>query len=122
MGTFDDLEFELLPEHLLLLNSMYVGWQHNAFGAPEIDPKRPYGNSDVYMDMVEILGVDLTAYDDHYLDPDYDGELPPELVRQLDILHDGTQLALQLLLTNGRIEPGVYTADWAGRNWKPKDT
>ena len=48
-------------EHLKLLKEMYVGWNECEFGAPEIDPKRPYGDSDVYEDMNKILGLPMKS-------------------------------------------------------------
>jgi len=48
-------QFELKQEHLTLLKKANVGWQDCEFGAPEINPKRPYGNSGVLEDMFEIL-------------------------------------------------------------------
>jgi hypothetical protein len=39
--------FKLTDEHLKLLRRFNVGWQDSESGAPEIDPKRPYGNSAV---------------------------------------------------------------------------
>jgi hypothetical protein len=49
------MEFTLTENHLKLLQKMWVGWSTCEFGAPEIDPKRPYGNSDVIGDIHEIL-------------------------------------------------------------------
>mgnify|MGYP001602384821 CR=1 FL=1 len=47
---------EITPAHIKLAKRMYVQWQDCEYGAPEIDPKRPYGNSDVEGDIAEILG------------------------------------------------------------------
>jgi len=49
--------FKITDNHLKLLKRMIVDWDDCEFGAPCIDPKRPYGNSDVYQDMLEILGL-----------------------------------------------------------------
>ena len=48
-------KFLVIESHVELLKNMYVGWQDAEYGAPEIDPKRPYGNSDVEEDICEIL-------------------------------------------------------------------
>jgi len=48
---------KITKEHLILLKNMNVGWQECEQGAPEIDPKRPYGNSDVEGDICELLGI-----------------------------------------------------------------
>jgi hypothetical protein len=47
--------FVIGEEHLKLARRMFVGWQDCETGAPEIDPKRPYGNSDVPGDIHELL-------------------------------------------------------------------
>jgi hypothetical protein len=48
--------FTLTREHLKLARRMYVEWDNCEYGAPAINPKRPYGNSDVEGDIAEILG------------------------------------------------------------------
>ena len=35
---------------------MFVDWNDCEYGAPTIDPKRPYGNSDVEHEIIAILG------------------------------------------------------------------
>jgi hypothetical protein len=52
-----DQLFVVTEDHLKLARRMVVGWCGDEYGAPEIDPKRPYGNSNVVRDMREILGV-----------------------------------------------------------------
>lgn len=47
---------EITNDHLKLLEKVYWQWQDAEYGAPEIDPKRPYGNSDVENDIAELLG------------------------------------------------------------------
>ena len=50
----------ITPEHVTLLKNLEIGWNDDAYeGAPEVDLKRPYGNSDVWMDIAEILEWDL---------------------------------------------------------------
>ena len=46
----------ILKEHLKLLENAYWRYEDCEFGAPAMDCKRPYGNSDVVSDIVEILG------------------------------------------------------------------
>ena len=41
------ITFEVKEEHLKLLRNMSVEWNNGEFGAPEINPKRPYGNGGV---------------------------------------------------------------------------
>jgi hypothetical protein len=42
-------------EHLALLKHAEWSWNDCEFGAPSMDPKRPYGNSDVEDDLAELL-------------------------------------------------------------------
>src|SRR5262245_17189804 len=60
-GLFDVIRgverFTVTDEHLRLLRRAYVFWDETEFGAPGINAKRPYGNSDVYGDIAEILGL-----------------------------------------------------------------
>lgn len=106
--------FTVTEDHLKLLQRMYVGWQDCEYGAPEIDPKRPYGNSDVEADIAEILGWgDGKEYP-------YD-ELDSDTRQMASILHEETQTALQILLTNLTIEPGDYVADPYSTEWRRSD-
>lgn len=42
-------------DHLTLLKESCWSWDDCEFGAPSMDPKRPYGNSDVEDDLAEHL-------------------------------------------------------------------
>ena len=48
-------EITITEAHLKLLRRANVQWLDIEFGAPGLDPKRPYGNSSVLEDMHEIL-------------------------------------------------------------------
>ena len=94
--------FELTEQHVKLLRSTYVNYDDwTEFGAPTIDPKRPYGNGDVYDDMREILGRQGTAMKDN------------ELLE----LHKETAEALQVILSAGSFEPGVYETEKYRNKW-----
>lgn len=96
--------FEVTLEHIKLIKQMNVGWDRCEFGAPAIDPKRPYGNGDVLSDMMEILGEDPQGVDD-YGDPTYSDAQAGYYMQ----LHTSTQTALQIVLCTGSFEPGKYT-------------
>ena len=125
--------FEIKEEHLELLQRMCVGWQDCEFGAPEIDPKRPYGNSDVHQDMIEVLGFNelkegiyefilfgkkwlLKGEDKHniYLE----GADEEELLKELDKLHKETEQALQICLEIKEFKVGIYEHEKYGGVWK----
>jgi hypothetical protein len=94
--------FELKEEHLKLLRRMFVSWDDCEFGAPAIDPKRPYGNSDVYEDISEILGIvpeEETKYEKNFSEAQY---------AEMGKLHRGTLTALQIALVTGKFELGTY--------------
>lgn len=97
--------FTLTEEHLALARHMWVGWNDIEFGAPEIDPKRPYGNSDVVSDVAKIVGEPW---------PDTDRERDVFAVR-MSVIHGEMETALQIILGRAgqAVEPGIYrnTAD-----------
>src|ERR1043166_9600468 len=95
-------QFEVKPEHIKLIRRMNVGWNDREYGAPEIDPKRPYGNSDVENDILEILGwktdAKVTIDGLEYPIDDDDWEIPEDLSKKLQKLHEETRTALQICL------------------------
>lgn len=122
--------FELKEEHIKLLCRAYVGWEDCEFGAPAIDCKRPYGNSSVEQDMLEILGLEevkkgiyeIVLFGKEYLltgEDKYNIDLEDEqeLFDALNALHKETKVALQIILVTksfkaGRYEAGEYSTDW----------
>ncbi len=87
--------FNLTEQHIKLLRRAYVHWHRAEAGAPTIDPKRPYGNSNVEEDVAEILGLPYDSEDDNNTD-------------KLLQLHQETETALQIVLCTGSFEPGMY--------------
>ena len=85
--------FILTADHMRLLRRAFVQWQDCETGAPEIDPKRPYGNSDVAHDVAEILG---------WVE-DRNEELSEEQEDKAFALHRETEVALQILIQNAGI-------------------
>lgn len=124
-------EFEIRPEHLKLLQRMVVDWEDCEFGAPSIDCKRPYGNSDVHQDMLEILGLRelrkgvyefelggskwLLKGEDKY-NIYLDGADEESLLEALNRLHEETKVALQICLSLQSFSTGHYVekdyGDW----------
>jgi len=101
------LRFTLTSEHVRLLRHFYVGWQDCETGAPKIDPKRPYGNSDVEDDVIELLQWPMTQ----------DADAMKARAFQL---HRETEIALQIVLRLGSFEPGTFErSDWYGASpWR----
>lgn len=132
----ENKQFEIKEEHLKLLRRMYVGWDDCEFGAPEIDPKRPYGNSDVEQDMIEILGLkeirngvfEFELFGKKYMlkgeDKNsiwLDGAEEQELSEELNCLHKETETVLQIVLVTGKFETGKYVASSYGIDWKKEN-
>lgn len=127
----DKTTFVMTENHLKLLQRMNVGWQDCEFGAPEIDPKRPYGNSDVVQDIVEIIGCTelregvfefdfagkkwLLKGEDKY-NIEFVGPEDDKLYKLLEKLHKETETALQVCLSTKSFKVGKYQekdyGDW----------
>lgn len=102
----DIQRFTLTKDHIKLLRNFYVGWQDCETGAPEIDTKRPYGNSDVWNDIHEILtGHCLPQFHD-------------EIVERYLKLHRETEIALQIILSTGKFKAGTYESESWTNDWK----
>lgn len=99
--------FEIKEEHLKLLNNAYVTSNDAEYGAPTIDPKRPYGNSFVEGDIAKILGwfIEDEVFSEQQLHDAY-------------ILHKETEKALQICLKLLKFEVGIYENIGYGNNWK----
>jgi len=90
--------FELTQLHIDMLRAMNVQWQDCEYGAPEIDPKRPFGNSYVDGDLLELFpGCDI------------------EHLRQV---YKQTHIALQIVLSTLSFELGTYTCGKYDTDWK----
>ena len=100
--------FVMTDEHIKLLRNFNVGWQDCEYGAPEIDPKRPYGNSSVEADIHEILTGE-TEY-----------ELTDDQRERYALLHRDTETALQIVLVTGSMMPGKYAKShrYDRRSWR----
>ena len=106
-------KFTMTDDHLALLRKMNVGWQDTEFGAPEIDPKRPYGNSSVETDIHKILTGESVGYTDSQRD-----ELTEQELARYQKLHRETETALQIVLAVGMFEAGAYECDAYRINWR----
>ena len=108
----DSDRFTVTEDHLKLLRKAYVDWNDCEFGAPAIDCKRPYGNSDVIGDISEIIGIKpLTNKhgERFFTDQQY---------AVMEALHKETQTVLQIALLTGRFEAGTYVREPWPAGWK----
>ena len=106
--------FKLTKAHIELLRNScvdYYDWVE--FGAPAIDPKRPYGNSDVYADIARILKIKGKKT----LDGDIDFTENQYIL--MDKLHQETAIALQIILSTGKFKIGTYVKkdEYDTRSW-----
>jgi hypothetical protein len=92
-------KIKIQKEHIELLSHAYVEWCGDEFGAPQIDPERPYGNSDVIADMAEILGYVKGDYDD------INDVLSEKQMEKLQGIHEDTQYVLQIILQHPTRSP-----------------
>lgn len=108
--------FELTADHVKLLSRASIRFSDGPYcGAPGLDAKRPFGNSDLVMDMAKILGIDPVPTDDeetHY--PVGTRNRMMKLYREL-----GT--ALSIVLRSGSFEPGVYVSEPYRSKWTKQE-
>lgn len=96
--------FEVTQDHLKLLKRLQFGYdEYTEFGAPEVDPKRPYGNSDVYEDIAEILGIEPVS--DDYWDEEFTDEQKAYMLK----VHKEMEHVLQILVRHNSLGTGTYT-------------
>jgi hypothetical protein len=93
-------------DHLRLLRHAHVSWFDGEYGAPSVDPKRPYCWSNVEGSMAQVLD---------WPDRDWIDEEPPGVEDRYARLHAETAIALQIVLATGEFRPGRYTPSegWA---------
>jgi hypothetical protein len=99
--------FTINADHLKLLQKANITWYGCEFGAPGVDCKRPYGNSGVYEDIAEILGLTRNEED----------EFTQDQYNLMSILHEGTKTALQICLQIGKFETGCYSSERYFGEW-----
>lgn len=104
-------EFTVTSDHLKLLRGAAVSWGYAEFGAPRIDPKKPYGNSDVMRDIAGILGVPEGEWSSG------DGEAKPGFEERAARLHAETGVALEIALETGELREGTYVRSHFAQDW-----
>lgn len=93
-------KFKLTNQHIQLLKASYVVWDDSCYnGVATIDIKRPYGNKTILCDIHEMFSG-VRYYDDR--------ELSEKNRKKYVKLHRETEIALQIVLTTGTFEPGIY--------------
>lgn len=88
--------FTVTDDHYVLFRRANITWDNCEYGAPEINPKRPYGNGDVARDIHEILGwpMECNEYEEYELDDDRAWEIHKQMETALQIMvqHPGEDI------------------------------
>jgi hypothetical protein len=96
-------EFEVTEDHLKLVKRMFWSWDDSGYeGAPAVGLKRPYGNSDVVSDIVEILGMPTVV--DRWGEQNFTDDVADEAMR----IHREMDTVLQIATATLSFEPGAY--------------
>lgn len=109
--------FTVTEDHLTLLRNAYVDWDDMEFGAPRIDPKRPYGNSNVVGDIARLLYPDVVVELDDETAEDWLDENEDSLTR----IRRETQTVLQIAIATGEFRAGVYVRERYNSPWVRQD-
>lgn len=105
-------QFRLTEHHITLLQAMYCSFDDGGYeGAPAINLKRPYGNSDVYGDINDLI---------FKVEFDGDSDMPDDLFEACATLHKETGKALQVCLSTLSFKPGLYgrPEEFCTRAWE----
>lgn len=95
--------FIVTKNHLKLLKNLKFSWNDTEFGAPTVDPERPFGSRTVYPDMAKILGIRFIGIEE-------DEKKYQRLLENLEKGYGELQTCLEILCQNFSIEEGEYFA------------
>ena len=103
-------KFKICEVHLKLAQRMYVSWDGCEYGAPSIDCKLPYGNSNVTKDILEIAGLPYNQEE----------EVPEHLEDYARQIHEDMGIVLQICLYLKKFETGIFELQdsYDARSWK----
>ena len=95
--------FNLTRNHIKLVSNFFILWEDDYSGYPIVSPKRPYGNSNVIDDVLDIL--------------EWESDKKEEALA----IHKETAKALQVILATQRFIPGHYINidKYKQLDWKP---
>ena len=114
--------YRLTEEQVLLIRELHVDWMPGSEigydGAPCVNSKRPFGNSNVGGDVHEI--VDPRTCDEiwnEYDEEDEDAFYEKQL-ETYNRYYKTLGKALQVVLSSGSFEPGMYSCNKYSRNYQ----
>lgn len=113
--------YRLAKEQILLIREMHINMDDGSClgyeGGPYVNSKRPFGNSHVPGDVYEIL--DPRPQNEIY---DYDEEEEEQFADEQQEIYERwyptLDKALQVVLSSGSFEPGIYSCNKYCRNFK----
>lgn len=115
MTSQDECWFLVHPHHIALLKRIYFEQGESAYtkaGVPCVNQKRPYGNSAIEWDIIEICDLVPACERD---DMQEEG-IPDELYTRVEEIQREMTTVLQILAANPEtgIQPGMYncTKPW----------
>jgi len=125
-------EFEIKDEHLKLLKEMNIRWDDCEFGAPAVDSKRPYGNSNGVDDVARVIGYkktkDTIEFDEEYAKDfvdinEYleDSDWTQKAYDYLYNIHKDMEIVLQIVLSSLSFKKGIYIRDSEYSKWRFKN-
>ena len=117
-GTTVVKAFKVLPYHIRMVKRACVSINEAEFTSPSIDPKRPFGNSDAYSDLIDILEINTEGEDvDSFL------EKRLWLKAEIDNIYlNDFPIVLEILLNNASIKEGVYFKKGTCGKWEYYET
>ncbi len=108
-------KFELTLEHIMLARKLNFDWSNEYYlGAPCVNVKCPYQDSDVLMSIAEIIG--LVIFEDEYKEK----YLSEEQAKYCEKLHKEMHIAISVMLASADFKPGTYqTREYSNIDWEP---
>lgn len=97
--------FHLKEDHIKLLQNMNIRWNNKGYGSPEVDSKRPFGNSgtkDIEEDICDYLNLNKNNEDD---------------IEYARNIYDGLDVAMEIVLSLKTFDSGVFEAEKYGGEW-----
>lgn len=106
--------FELTADHLKLLRNANWFWSNVEYGAPAMNDKRPYSNSDVTGDINDLLRWGIF--------PDPDKGYPTQIRELAKKIHMQLLLAIEVIFQSQSFEIGWYVQVDNCHFWKKEQT
>jgi hypothetical protein len=106
--------FKLTKEHLKLLKHLCIEKHDNSYKGYVVAcvyPKPPFGNSDIYLDIANILNWNIKNVDGI-------SELFSDQIEYAKKLYNELYIALEICLRTASFKEGIYECQADDSNWK----